>query len=153
MSTPNPLASLQPPWVHLVVTKKTPLLSTYLSYPDDAVVRLIRGARCRTKAGLLGELAQALQFPEYFGHNWDALTDCVTDLSWLPAPAYSLVVDDADLLLADDRQDFTTFIAIMQGAGHMWGIARPDAPAIPFHLVLAFTDHSDDERGREGDIG
>lgn len=31
---------------------------------------------------LMAGLAQALEFPEYFGHNWDAAWDCLTDLTW-----------------------------------------------------------------------
>ena len=40
---------------------------------------------CTDKATLLARFAAALQFPDWFGHNWDALADCITDLSWLPA--------------------------------------------------------------------
>lgn len=28
-----------------------------------------------------------LHLPDWFGRNWDALADCLTDLSWCPAPA------------------------------------------------------------------
>jgi hypothetical protein len=27
-------------------------------------------------------LADLFQFPDYFGENWDAVADCLTDLSW-----------------------------------------------------------------------
>ena len=37
------------------------------------------------KKELLARLAQGLQFPAWFGANWDALEDCLTDLSWLEA--------------------------------------------------------------------
>lgn len=35
------------------------------------------------KQGLLGAIAQVLQFPGHFGSNWDALADSLQDLSWL----------------------------------------------------------------------
>ena len=47
------------------------------------------------REALLDALAGALVFPEWFGHNWDALADCLGDLSWLEAPGYLLVVEDA----------------------------------------------------------
>lgn len=37
----------------------------------------------RGKADLLARFAEALQFPDWFGQNWDALADCLSDLSWL----------------------------------------------------------------------
>ncbi|WP_341647529.1 barstar family protein [Thauera humireducens] len=49
-------------------------------------------ADCTDKAGLLRRFAEAFRFPDWFGHNWDALADCLTDLSWLPAPAYRVVL-------------------------------------------------------------
>jgi RNAse (barnase) inhibitor barstar len=42
-------------------------------------VAVIDGRRCPTKATLLAELARVLQFPEWFGHNWDALVDLLRE--------------------------------------------------------------------------
>ncbi|WP_255954315.1 barstar family protein [Streptomyces odontomachi] len=36
------------------------------------------------KAAFLDRCARALELPDWFGHNWDALADCLRDLSWLP---------------------------------------------------------------------
>lgn len=37
------------------------------------------------KDQLLERLAHGLSFPDYFGENWDALIDCLSDLSWSQA--------------------------------------------------------------------
>lgn len=43
------------------------------------IVTITLGA---AKAGMLESIAAALDFPEWFGGNWDALEDSLTDLSW-----------------------------------------------------------------------
>ena len=40
----------------------------------------IRLAAARDKIAFLNAIAKALQFPDYFGHNWDAFYDCLLDL-------------------------------------------------------------------------
>jgi hypothetical protein len=55
----------------------------------------------RGKQELLRQLARDLLFPDYFGENWDALIDCLSDLSWNQAP--EAVIDHASLpLLSTD---------------------------------------------------
>lgn len=49
-------------------------------------VRRIDLHACRNKAEVIARIAEALEFPDWFGHNWDALADCLSDLNWL-APA------------------------------------------------------------------
>jgi RNAse (barnase) inhibitor barstar len=43
-------------------------------------------------------LNEQFRFPAYFGWNWDALYDCLADLSWLPADRYFVVIENADAL-------------------------------------------------------
>jgi hypothetical protein len=81
--------------------------------PDTlAVLEATRGSDIRVaridlsgadKAALLERVARALQFPAWFGGNWDALEDCLTDLSWAPAPGYVLLFEGAATIAADDR--------------------------------------------------
>lgn len=43
-------------------------------------VHVLPARRSGSKQQLLAELASALAFPGWFGHNWDALADCLADL-------------------------------------------------------------------------
>lgn len=46
----------------------------------------------RDKKGQIAAIAEALSFPDWFGHNLDALYDSLTDLSWLENGEHVLVV-------------------------------------------------------------
>jgi RNAse (barnase) inhibitor barstar len=46
---------------------------------------VLDSARVRDKADFLRECAAVFGFPSWFGHNWDALADCLRDLHPLPA--------------------------------------------------------------------
>jgi hypothetical protein len=49
-------------------------------HPDLVVDASIVG-----KQSLLTAYAEALEFPDYFGENWDAFIDCLSDLTWTTA--------------------------------------------------------------------
>ncbi|MFG2499155.1 barstar family protein [Streptomyces sp. NPDC048441] len=46
----------------------------------------------RDKAAFMERCARALDLPDWFGRNWDALADCLTDLGWAPAAPGRLLV-------------------------------------------------------------
>lgn len=50
---------------------------------------------CSDEEGVFERVATALAFPDWFGANWDALFDCLNDLSWLPSRGYVLVFEHA----------------------------------------------------------
>lgn len=52
-------------------------------YRDPSALVVHVPAKARGKEKLLGVLARGLRFPSYFGWNWDALDECLRDLSWL----------------------------------------------------------------------
>jgi hypothetical protein len=55
------------------------------------------------RQALLDRIARALDFPRWFGGNWDALEDCLGDLSWWKAEGYVLLIDGAEDIAADER--------------------------------------------------
>jgi len=54
------------------------------------------------KQALLARLAQSLGFPEWFGGNWDALEDCLCDLSWRPGDGHVFVLSGTTAVPADE---------------------------------------------------
>ncbi|MFG2647463.1 barstar family protein [Streptomyces sp. NPDC048436] len=46
----------------------------------------------RDKAALMDRCARALELPEWFGRNWDALADCLTGLGRAPGERGRLLV-------------------------------------------------------------
>ncbi len=77
-------------------------------------------AELTDKIGVLSALAAALRFPEWFGANWDALDDCLTDLSWLHAGAYLLLLDHADPLRRINPEVFEQLLQILADASAAW---------------------------------
>lgn len=63
---------------------------------------------------LLEELYQRLRFPDYFGGNWNALEECIRDLSWLPAGP--VVLKHHDLPLAGDVAGQKIYLSILRDA-------------------------------------
>lgn len=90
--------------------------SQALTLPSDCVIRLVRGQRCQTKHSLFQEFAASLQFPYYFGQNWDGFDECLSDLEWLPARTYILVISSADRLLMSANQDLHIFCNVVSDA-------------------------------------
>lgn len=94
-------------------------------------VVLIDLAGCADTATLFARFAQALRFPEWFGHNWDALGDSLGDLSWLPATGYLLLVEHAGGWLAQAPADAETLLEILDDAASAWA-----AVEVPFWALL-----------------
>src|SRR5262245_33286829 len=139
MTVGEQLRSVKPPWVHLVVLAAGQKPESVLATPPGFAVRKIDGRRGRTKQGLLAEFARALKFPADSGRNWDAFEELLADLDWLPAHGYLLMVTDADQLLAEDAEDYDTFIEIAKGVAKEWATPRQGEfarPPIPFHVSL-----------------
>ncbi|MCP2234713.1 barstar family protein [Prauserella halophila] len=74
-----------------------------------AFAYVLDGSVLTDKAMTLDAIAALLRFPPHFGRNLDALYDCLTDLSWLPAGEHVLVWVGADVLKQSDPR---TYLAV-----------------------------------------
>ena len=132
------------PRVHIVNLDASSVSNRVLAiveHSPDTCVRVLRGAKMTTEQRLLDEFAAAYQFPHYFGENWNALVDCMSDLSWMPAARYLMVIRNADVMLSQAPELFRAFVGTINAIARDWGETQPSArPWAPephaFHLVL-----------------
>lgn len=112
-----------------------------LDAAQGSALRIVRIslAQASGKQALLERVARALEFPQWFGGNWDALEDCLTDLSWSKAGGHVLLIEGAEGLAGDERG---IFIDILASAAAWWAERRRpffavfvgDPPALPAQL-------------------
>lgn len=76
--------------------------------------------RARKEDDLHRILGKGLHFPDWYGHNWDALADCLTDMSWNEADGYLLILQSAGTLATNDPQALTTLISVLQETVKVW---------------------------------
>ena len=67
-------------------------------------------------ATTLRELGQAFHFPAWYGANFDALLDCLSDPDWQPANGHLLLIDGLDALRQANPDDFATLIDVLRAA-------------------------------------
>ena len=82
----------------------------------DRVVVIPAGLPNQT--AVLRELAYRLEFPAHFGLNFDALSDCLRDLSWLPPGNIHLIHED--LPMAETRDEAETYVDVLLDAQESW---------------------------------
>lgn len=143
LSLATHLQSAKPPWTVLTVLPSDQRAESTVKVPEGFVRLVIRGTKCRSATGLFTEVAEALEFPDYFGHNWDALEECLADLEWLPGKGYVLLFTNAELILPNDEEDFATFLEVLSDAGEAWasGQGGPQAKrGTPFHTILTVSE-------------
>lgn len=104
------------------------------------LARRIDLSGCDGKSALLLRIATVMDFPQTSGRNWDALSDSLRDLSWLDAPGYVLLFEQARELRDRAEADFDTLLDILDEASQSW--ATEDTPFWAF-IALPEEDFPD----------
>lgn len=72
------------------------------------------------KEDFLEHLSEAMKFPQWFGGNWDALADCLRDLSWVEAKGYVIILEKSKHFCASHRHEFDEAIDVLKEASVHW---------------------------------
>jgi len=89
------------------------------------------------KASLLARLAKALAFPRWFGGNWDALEDCLSDLGWRASVRHVLLIENFEALHAPCPDDFRELLDVLAASAAYWR-----ERGRPFFAVLVDPAHT-----------
>jgi len=95
---------------------------------------VLAGDRLLNKAALLQAVAQAFDFPADYGENWDALEECLGDMSWWQGPI-ALLIQQADAI---PLETLNMFLAIFSDVAAQW--AEEDRPCSLFLSGLQQAD-------------
>ena len=100
---------------------------------DARVLEIPQGLA--NKNALLAWYASALEFPSYFGANWDAFEECLRDLVWLKE--HTLVLFHRDMPLAEHLKDQRTYIAVLAEIVRHWNADEDHAVIAAFDPACA----------------
>lgn len=87
-------------------------------YNTDVSYKAEISAGLQTKGDLLEELYNKLKFPDYFGGNWDALDECIKDLTWLPGG--DVIISHKDVPLSSNKVELKTYLGILSDTVEKW---------------------------------
>ncbi len=88
----------------------------YIDYPSEIVVL----GKPKSKAAFFRACERALNFPNYFGRNWDAFEEVVTNPEdWFEDKCLALVLDHSEI----DESDQEILIDILKAAQDEWKCA------------------------------
>jgi hypothetical protein len=102
--------------------------------PGAYVARVPAGIR--TARALLSTISEALKFPEYFGLNWNALSDSLRDLHWMHEREVVLAHDDLPPIEVEDQR---IYLDVLAEAVESW------KPQEEHRLRVVFPEASKDE--------
>jgi hypothetical protein len=143
-----------PSGVYLIDAAERERVLRHDAFSPEFAVAVLDGNRAGTRAEFFQEIARALRFPNYFGRNWDAVYDCLTDFNWLPAAGYVLVLDGFDHLATNEPGQWHIGLKVLREACAFWrplsrpmyallygsGELAPGVPPLPSACLASWCD-------------
>lgn len=137
--------------VHIVPTGST--LSVARALPPTGLIysARMRGQEMHDSDGVFTQFYETLRLPDYFGWNWNALRDCLTDLRWHSAKHFLVTLDDAHATLSGNPEEREILFHILNDTANFWA-GKPELPGqekVTFQAVLLCPPETQGEMLRE----
>ncbi len=87
---------------------------------DTMQRQIIDSSTVDDKAGFLRKTATEMRFPHYFGENWDAFYDCLTDIAEPTKQGLIIVFSDLSRFARAAPEAFRTATEVMTDAVAYW---------------------------------
>ena len=84
-----------------------------------------------TKEDFLRSISKVLKFPSYFGMNWDAFEECLTDFEWCNTTGYVIILHAVEAFSQKVPDEFKTARSIFKSAVKYWKAQKK-----PFYMIL-----------------
>ncbi|MBE1492590.1 barstar family protein [Plantactinospora soyae] len=97
-----------------------------------------------TRQLVLKRLGEALQFPDYFGANWDAWSDCLGDLIAVGQGGRIVILERSERLLAAPPVLFAEFICRLQESQDLVMRAAGDRVLLEFVFAGQWSAREDE---------
>ncbi|MFE6847579.1 barstar family protein [Streptomyces sp. NPDC057686] len=115
------------PWLHVTPEQGALPVDLLLPVPGRTYVARLDGREMRDTDAVFRQFYDGLRLPDYFGWNWNALSDCLRDLKWLSADHHVLIIEAADEALPDDANGQRLLLRTLLTAGERWSyVQKPE---------------------------
>ena len=79
------------------------------------------GKSMKSRDCLFNEISKKMNFPDYFGRNWNALDDCFQDLAWIEQDEITVTLLNKEYILTEDCSDeIDIFYSCITDAEKYW---------------------------------
>lgn len=109
-----------PSGIYLIDTRQRDLIMGGGVFSDSFPLAFLDGGATGSREGFFTGIARELHFPDYFGRNWDAVYDCLTDPSVMPADGAVLVLDGFDEMATREPEQWSIALTVLREACAFW---------------------------------
>lgn len=141
MIAKSSLSSRESPWVHAIPEGADVSQAMSEAESVGGAIVLLDGLMMGSPEELFRTYVREFHFPEYFGWNWAAFHECMTELEQFPARSYLTVVSHAGKVLEGRSADFRIYLSQLEAIGKSWAGAfgrgsKWGGGEVPFNTVF-----------------